>query len=155
MSHFAKIENGIVTEVHVAEWETLQLGHWGDPSLFVQTSYNTRGGVHSGGGTPLRGNYAGIGYIYDKENDVFYPPRPIDNKGVVCDSWTIGAPDWMWKNPIPKPDDADTGTPKKLYAWDETTKSWIIPPVPDMPNLNAGAPTLEEILAGSNPSTGA
>jgi len=61
MSHFAKVENGVVTQVIVIEKEVLDLGHWGDPASWVQTSYNTQGGVHQLGGTPMRKNYAGIG----------------------------------------------------------------------------------------------
>jgi len=124
LSHFAHITNGVVDNVIVIEAETLALGHWGDPSEWIQTSYNTQGGKHLLGGTPLRANYAGISYIYDKENDVFHPPRPVDHKGVSCDSFTIGAPTWQWVNPVAMPSDAGTGTPPKLYTWDETTKTW-------------------------------
>ena len=120
MSHFARVENGIVTNVIVIDAETLALGHWGDPSLWIQTSYNTIGGVHKLGGTPLRANYAGIGYTYDKENDVFYAPRPKDRNGVSCDSFTIGAPTWQWVNPVAMP--VEEG---KRFAWDEPTKTWI------------------------------
>ena len=122
MAHHAKVINGIVTEVNVVDWETLNIeGHpWGDPSLWIQTSYNTIGGVHTQGGTPLRANYAGIGYTYDKENDVFYAPRPKDRNGVSCDSFTIGAPTWQWVNPVAMP--VEEG---KFFAWDEPTKTWI------------------------------
>ena len=123
MSHFAHITNGIVDNVIVIEAETLALGHWGDPSEWVQTSYRTHGGQHPEG-KPLRANYAGVGYIYDKENDVFHAPRPKDRNGVDCDSFTIGAPTWLWVNPVAMPSDAGTGTPPKLYTWDETTKTW-------------------------------
>ena len=119
MSHFAKVENGIVTSVIVIEQDVLNQGHWGDPSLWVQTSYNTQGGEHKLGGTPLRGNYAGIGYVYDSEHDVFYAPRPKDRNDVTCDSWTIGAPTWTWTPPTAMPTDG------KLYAWDEPTKAWV------------------------------
>ena len=65
MSHFAKVENGIVTQVIVIEQDVLASGLWGDPASWVQTSYNTYGGQHTLGGTPLRKNYAGIGFTYD------------------------------------------------------------------------------------------
>ena len=78
MAHFAKVENGIVTQVIVIEQDVLNLGHWGDPASWVQTSYNTLGGVHSQGGTPLRKNYAGIGMSYDAERDAFIPPKCHD-----------------------------------------------------------------------------
>jgi len=119
MSHFAKVENGIVTQVIVIEQDVLNQGHWGDPSLWKQTSYNTIGGQHTQGGTPLRGNYAGVGYTYDSVHDVFYPPRPKDKNGVLCDSWTIGAPTWTWTAPTAMPTDG------KFYYWDEPTKSWM------------------------------
>jgi len=118
MAHFAKVENGVVTQVIVIDQETLNLGHWGDPSLWVQTSYNTQANKHTQGGTPLRGNYAGIGYTYDKENDVFYSAQPYP-------SWTISeATDWIWTPPTPMPTD------DKMYTWNEETKAWdeITPP---------------------------
>ena len=124
MSHFAHVTNGIVDNVIVIEAETLALGHWGDPSEWVQTSYNTIGGQHTIGGTALRGNYAGIGYIYDKENDVFYQPRPYDHKNVLCESWTISAPTWLWTPPIPMP--TSTTNPPNFCVWDEETKAWIV-----------------------------
>lgn len=117
MAHFAKIENGIVTQVIVIDQETLNTGNWGDPNLWKQTSYNTRGGIHYGednqpdNGLALRGNYAGVGYIYDAVNDVFYPPQPYQG-------WVISAPNWTWTSPIPMPTDG------KSYTWNETTLSW-------------------------------
>jgi hypothetical protein len=126
MSHFAKVENGIVTRVIVIEQSDIDMGHWGDPSLWIQTSYNTRGGIHYGqdgqpdGGVALRANYAAAGMIYDAVNDVFYTPRPKDHKEIECASWTISAPNWEWKPPTPRPIDDNP------YVWDETTKTWII-----------------------------
>ena len=117
MSYFAKVENGIVTRVIAIEQETLGIGLWGDPSQWRQTSYNTRGNVHYGqdgepdGGVALRGNYAGIGYVYDSENDVFYPPQPFP-------SWTIDSATWTWTAPVARPTDG------KSYIWDEPTTSW-------------------------------
>ena len=117
MAHFAKIENGVVTQVIVIDQETLNTGHWGDPAAWIQTSYNTRGGVHYGadnqpdGGSALRGNYAGVGYTYDAEHDVFYPPKPYS-------SWTISAPSWTWTAPTSMPTDG------KSYTWNEETTSW-------------------------------
>jgi hypothetical protein len=116
MSHFAKVENGVVTQVIVAEQEFINTGAVGHG--WIQTSYNTRGGVHYGadgqpdGGEALRGNYAGIGYTYDEANDVFYAPQPFP-------SWTISAPDWIWKAPVAMPDDG------KPYTWDEEAKAWV------------------------------
>jgi hypothetical protein len=118
MSHFAKIENGIVTQVIVAEQDFIDSGAIGNPSDWIKTSYNTYGGVHYGNngqpdnGTPLRANYAGVGYSYDVENDVFYAPKPYP-------SWVISAPTWIWQPPIPFPTD------DKKYNWDESTTSWV------------------------------
>jgi hypothetical protein len=118
MSHFAKIKNKVVTQVILIEQDVLNTGLWGDPKDWVQTCYNTRGGVHYGqngnpdGGIALRANYAGIGFIYDAVNDVFYTPQPYP-------SWTISAPNWIWKAPIPYPTDG------KDYRWDDTTNSWV------------------------------
>jgi hypothetical protein len=74
MSHFAKVENGIVTQVIVAEQDVINSGLFGNPASWIQTSYNTRDGVHILGGTPLRKNFAGIGYTYDPVADEFNPP---------------------------------------------------------------------------------
>lgn len=111
MSHFAKVENGIVTEVLVIEQDVIDTGLFGDPSLFVQTSYNTYGGQHPEG-NPLRKNYAGIGYTYDTERDAFIPPQPFP-------SWTLNEDTCMWDAPTPYPDD------NKPYYWDEETLAWI------------------------------
>ncbi len=107
MSHFAKIESGIVTQVIVAEQDFIdtQEGTW------VQTSYNTQGGQHLLGGTPLRKNYAGIGYTYDSTRDAFYTPRPYA-------SWTLNETTCIWEAPVAYPSDG------KNYAWNEETTSW-------------------------------
>jgi hypothetical protein len=77
MSHFAQIDlNNTVINVLVAEQDFIDTGAVGDPSTWIQTSYNTQAGVHLLGGTPLRKNYAGLGYTYDKERDAFIPPKP-------------------------------------------------------------------------------
>jgi len=107
MSHFAKINNGIVTEVIVAEQEYIDSldGTW------IQTSYNTNGNQHQEK-TPLRGNYSGIGYIYDYTNDVFYAPQPYP-------SWTLNNTTWLWEAPIAYPTDG------KIYKWNEDQQNWI------------------------------
>jgi hypothetical protein len=78
MAHFAKVIDGLVTEVIVAEQDFIDSGAVGDPSLWIQTSYNTHGGQHPEG-RPLRKNYAGIGYDYDVARDAFIPPKPDGN----------------------------------------------------------------------------
>ena len=118
MSHFAKVTDGKVTQVIVAEKEFFNTYVDSTPGEWIQCSYNTRGGVHYGqdgqpdGGEALRGNYAGIGYTYDRTNDVFYPAQPYP-------SWTISAPTWTWEAPVAMPTDS------KAYSWDEATKSWL------------------------------
>jgi len=114
MSHFAKVENGIVTQVIVIEQDVVDTGLFGDPTLWVQTSYNTSGGVHSQGNTPLRKNYAGIGYTYDATKDAFIPPRPYP-------SWLLDETTCLWNPPTPMPTDAGDD---QMYMWDETTTSW-------------------------------
>lgn len=117
MSHYAKVENGTVTQVIVAEQDFINSGAVGDPASWIQTSYNTRGNLHYGpngepdGGTALRGNYAGIGYVYDSENDVFYPPAPYP-------SWTLDHGTWTWVAPVPRPVDGNA------YTWNETNQNW-------------------------------
>jgi len=110
MSHFAKVENGIVTQVIVAEQDVIDSGVFGDG--WVQTSYNTHGGVHTQGGTPLRKNYAGIGYTYDLGRDAFIPPQPFP-------SWSISEGTCLWSAPTPMPID------ENRYAWSEETTSWV------------------------------
>ena len=83
MSHFAEVENGIVKRVIVAEQDFIDSGAVGDPKNWVETSYNTQAGVHKLGGTPLRKNYAGIGYTYGKDLDAFIPPKPQDFETVL------------------------------------------------------------------------
>lgn len=112
MSHYAKVNNGIVEQVIVAEADFFDTFVDTSPGTWIQTSYNTRGGIHLNGGIPLRGNYAGIGYVYDSEHDVFYPPQPFP-------SWTINSPTWTWEAPTPCPTDG------KVYSWDEPTKAWV------------------------------
>jgi len=96
MSHFAKVVTGRVVQVIVAEPDFFDTFVDSSPGKWVQTSYNTRGNVHYGpdgepdGGVALRGNYAGIGYIYDASNDVFYAPQPGDN-------WTLNTSTWTWE----------------------------------------------------------
>ena len=113
MAHFAQIdENNIVTRVLVIEQDVVDTGLFGEPSSFVQTSYNTHGGVHSLNGTPLRKNYAGIGYTYDSGLDAFIPPKPYN-------SWVLNEDTCLYEAPTPMPTD------DKRYSWDEETTSWV------------------------------
>jgi len=111
MGHFAKVVDGKVTQVIVAEPEFFQTFVDSSPGEWIQTSYNTKGGVHVLGGTPLRKNYAGIGHTYDRERDAFIPPQPYP-------SWTLNDDTCLWNSPTPYPDDG------KAYEWDEPTLSW-------------------------------
>jgi hypothetical protein len=112
MSHFAKVENGIVTQVIVIEQDVLATGLWGDPTSWVQTSYNTYGGQHTLGNTPLRKNYAGIGFTYDSERDAFYAPQPYP-------SWTLDEATCIWQPPVACPTD------ETRYQWDESIGNWV------------------------------
>ena len=118
MSHFAHITNGIVDQVIVAEQYFIDSGAVGPASDWIQTSYNTRGNVHYGqdgqpdGGVALRGNYAGVGYHYDAQADIFYAPQPYA-------SWQLNPATALWEAPTPMPTDG------KPYAWNEATTSWV------------------------------
>ena len=112
MAHFAKANNGVVEQVIVAEPEFFDTFVDSSPGQWIQTSYNTRGGVHTLGGTPLRKNYAGIGYTYDSQRDAFIPPKPFA-------SWVLNADTCLWDAPVAYPDDG------KQYTWDENTQQWI------------------------------
>ena len=118
MAHFAKVVDGTVTQVIVAEQDHIDT--LSDKESWVQTSYNTRGGVHYQPNThtpsedqskSLRGNYAGIGDIYDSVNDVFYKSQPYN-------SWTLNTTTWQWDPPTLKPDN------ENIYEWNEETQSW-------------------------------
>lgn len=117
MSHFAKVVDGKVSQVIVADADFFKTFTDTSPGEWIQTSYNTRGNIHYGengkpdGGVALRGNYAGVGFTYDKEHDVFYAPQPYP-------SWVMNQQSWTWESPIPYPTDG------KMYSWDEATKSW-------------------------------
>jgi hypothetical protein len=110
LSHYAKIENGIVVQVIVAEEDFIATGALGDPANFVQTSYNTHGGKHPED-RPLRMNYAGVGYAYDEQRDAFIPPQPFA-------SWLLNEDTCLWDAPVAMPTD------DKKYAWDEESVSW-------------------------------
>lgn len=111
MAHFAEIdENSIVKRVIVAEQDFINSGAVGDPKNWIQTSYNTKGGKHRLGGTPLRMNFAGMGYKYDKDMDAFIPPQPFS-------SWKLEKKTCHWKAPKVMPGE-------RGYDWDEKLKDW-------------------------------
>ena len=112
MAHFAKVLDGKVTQVIVAEPEFFTTFVDSSPGEWVQTSYNTFGGVHKLGGTPLRKNYAGVGFTYDRTKDAFIPPKPFN-------SWLLNETTCLWEAPTPMPQD------DKVYNWDEPTTSWV------------------------------
>lgn len=126
MAHYAFInENNIVTKVITGRDESDVVEFPEGISSFEElygnmhntvckrTSYNTVANTHTEGGTPFRGNYAGIGYIYDEENDVFYSPKPYD-------SWTLNTETWTWQSPVPHPNDGQD------YVWNENLLNWEI-----------------------------
>ena len=108
MAHFAKVIDGVVDQVIVAdsaEWCEANLG-----GTWVQTSYNTKGNVHTLGGTPLHKNYAGIGFTWDGTGFAAQQPYP---------SWSLNQDTYIWEAPIPMPTD------DKIYNWDEATLAWV------------------------------
>jgi hypothetical protein len=111
MAHYAKVENSLVTQVIVAEPEFFDTFVDSSPGEWIQTSYNTNGGVHSEGETPLRKNYAGVGFTYDATRDAFIPPQPYP-------SWTLIETSCIWEAPVAYPDDG------KEYSWNEDTTAW-------------------------------
>ena len=116
MAHFAKIENGVVAQVIVAEQDFIDTGAVGHG--WIQTSYNTRGGIHYGqdgqpsGREQLRKNYAGVGFAYDEARDASTPPKPFP-------SWTLSEDTCLWSAPTPMPTE---GGP---FAWNEETQAWV------------------------------
>jgi hypothetical protein len=124
LSHFAKVNNGIVEQVIVAEPEFFETFVDSSPGQWIQTSYNTRGGKHYDPETgelsadqtkALRKNYAGIGYTYDAAKDAFIPPKPYN-------SWLLDEDTCLWNAPVAYPDDGGR------YVWNEETTSWDAAP---------------------------
>jgi len=121
IAHWAEIdENNIVTRVLVVadgveDGQTYLADGLGLGGTWLKTSYNTVAGEHRLGGTPLRGNYAGIGYKYDAALDAFIAPQPFP-------SWTLDTKTYTWNAPVAMPTDG------KLYTWNEESKSWDVVP---------------------------
>ena len=120
MSHYAKVVNEKVTKVIVAEEDFFQGFVDSSPGEWIQTSYNTKGGIHyDQAGKPsadqskaLRKNFAGVGYHYDPKADAFFPPSPFE-------SWVLNQNKFVWEAPVPMPTDG------KPYKWDEASESWM------------------------------
>ena len=118
MAHFAKVVNGTVEQVIVAEPEFFDTFVDSSPGEWIQTSYNTRGGVHYSpetgepdGGVALRKNYAGVGFTYDAAKDAFIPPKPYN-------SWNLNEETCLWEAPVAYPEDGN------MYTWNEDTTNW-------------------------------
>ena len=118
MAHYAKVVDGKVINVIVAEAQFFDTFIDDSPGDWIQTSYNTHGGKHLNGGTPLRKNFANIGGNYDRVNDAFYNNQPFP-------SWTLNKSTYIWDPPISRPSYG------KAYSWDESayqadnTKGWV------------------------------
>ena len=118
MAHFARVEDGVVTQVLVVSDADEHRGQdflANDLSLggtWIKTSYNTFGNVHKTGGTPLHKNYAGIGYTFDEARDAFIPPKPFA-------SWVLNEDTCLWDAPVPHPADGER------YAWNEEDQEWV------------------------------
>lgn len=113
MAHYAKVNNGIVEQVIVAEAEFFETFVDSSPGEWIQTSYNTHGGKHPED-RPLRKNFAGAGYTYDSVRDAFIPPKPFS-------SWALNEDTCNWESPTPYPGDEDN-----QYMWDEEVQDWVI-----------------------------
>jgi hypothetical protein len=111
--HYAKVNNGIVEQVIVADEEFINVFVDDSPGEWIQTSFNTFGGEHSEGGVPLRKNYAGVGYTYDPIRDAFISPSSYP-------SWSLNDASCLWEPPTPYPSDEFN------YSWNEETTSWFI-----------------------------
>jgi hypothetical protein len=111
MAHFAKVVDDIVTQVIVAEPEFFDTFVDETPGEWIQTSYNTIGGQHVNGGTPLRKNYASIGGVYDSTRDAFISPKPYP-------SWVLNEDSCLWESPVAYPDNGER------YEWNEENETW-------------------------------
>ena len=120
MAYFAKVLDSKVLKVISADESFFDTFVDDSPGKWIQTSFNTWGNEHLEGGTPLRGNFAGIGYTYDSSNNVFYTAQPHA-------SWTLDTSTWTWQAPLAYPDDGE------LYIWDEdayqadNSTGWVTP----------------------------
>jgi hypothetical protein len=121
MSHYAKVENGIVTQVNVIDDEFFENNPERYTGFWIKTSYNTYGGVHLNPETgqpsvdqtkSLRKNFAGIGFIYDETLDAFYEPQPYE-------SWILNSQSCLWEAPVSKPDNNNS------YIWNELEQNWV------------------------------
>jgi hypothetical protein len=124
MAHFAKVNNGVVEQVIVAEPEFFDTFVDSSPGQWIQTSYNTRGGVHYNPETgepsadqtkALRKNYAGVGYTYDSQRDAFIPPKPYSR-------WVLNETSCLWEAPTQMPNDG------LEYMWNDTEGNWVVVP---------------------------
>ena len=154
MAHFAKIgvdnivlkvvcfddthtstEGGIEKESLGKTWLEEQTGH----ETWVQCSFHTIENTHTNGKTPLRANYPGPGWYYDSTNDIFHPPRPVDDDGDIMNSWTVNTTTGVWEPPITKPSSEPTEDERNAasgddlrWIWDESlyqsdnTKGWVL-----------------------------
>ena len=111
MAHFAKVNQGIVEKVIVAEQDFIDNLVDNSPGEYIQTSYNTYAGEHRFGGTPLRKNFASVGGNYDHVNDAFYEKQPFP-------SWTLNNTTFIWECPVAYPEDGN------IYVWNEETQAW-------------------------------
>ena len=111
MAHYAKVTDGIVTKVIVAEADFFDTFVDDSAGEWIQTSYNTYGGEHLLGGTPLRKNFAGVGFTYDYDKDAFIPPKPFE-------SWILNETTCLWEPPVAYPDDGNQ------YIWNEEITNW-------------------------------
>lgn len=119
MAHYAKVTDGVVNQVIVAEADFFDTFVDSSPGEWIQTSYNTMGGVHSDGEVPLRMNYAGIGFTYDPVKDAFIPPK-------IHNSWLLDETTCTWVAPVDYPSDGLD------YLWDESSLSWIETPAEEL-----------------------
>ena len=128
MAHFAKVKDGVVTQVIVAEPEFFDTFVDSEPGEWIKTSYNVRGGVYHDPETNepvadqsvinddegrMRKNYAGIGFTYDRDKDAFIPPQPFA-------SWALNETSCLWEAPVAYPEDG------QMYRWDEDTTNWVV-----------------------------
>lgn len=120
MAHYAKVLEGKVIQVIVAEEDFFDTFVDTSPGDWIKTSYNTHEGVHALGGTPLRKNFAGVGYTYDPLLDAFIPPKPVG-----CDSWVLNEETCMWQPPTPYPNDG------QQYTWNDPEEQWEVLPEDD------------------------